>query len=322
MKSQVGSNEVLRFTRILARRMSAGTSLVGCLRAMSEHEPGQELGHLQDEFAKAIEQGSLFSEALERHPESFDAFYVAMVKAGELYGTLQVNLEELVSVLRNQRHTRRKLLQVAAYPTAAFSICALVVAMLLTKAWMIVPGMPLTLVALVVLVATGGAACCLAGTMFARSPARSNTFDALLLCLPALGRVTRKLLVAHCLRTVGILLNHGVPILQALRVAEMTVGNARASKAMAACRESVTEGESLTLLLEALGFESLPAYGKLERPHDPDSLPNHLVRFSRELEADAHEAMDDLLAFALPLLVTVATALNALLLLAFLRLDT
>ena len=161
MKTLVRPDEVLRFTRILVRRMDDGTPLLGCLRAMLEHESNPALRDLEDEFASAIQHGLIFSEALERHPESFDAFYVAMVKAGELNGTLYGTLEELVSVLSDQHETRRKLTRAALHPVAAFSMFAVVIAALMAKVWIIAPGLSSVFAAFGLLIVAGGTILCL-----------------------------------------------------------------------------------------------------------------------------------------------------------------
>jgi len=316
MKTLVRPDEVLRFTRILVRRMDERTPLLGCLRAMSKHESNPALRDLEDEFASAIEHGFILSEALERHPESFDAFYVAMVKAGELNGTLDVTLEELVSVLSDQHQAKRKLTRAACYPAATFSIFAMVIAVLMAKVWIITPGLSSAFAAFGLLIVAGGTTLCLSIWWLARSSSRPDWFDACTLRLPMFGRIFRRLYAAHCVRTVGMLLNHRAPMLQALRVAQVTVGNTKISKAVVDWRECVIEGDTLTARFEALGVCAMPLHGRIESPEDPDSLPNRLVRFSRDLEAEAREALDDVAAIAFPLLITVGATVAVLLLFA------
>ena len=127
--------QVLIFTRKLARGLAAGTPLLGCLRHMLEHEHSLMLREVENECIESIVAGQVFSEVLERHPGVFDSFFVTMVKAGERSGTLDAVLEELDAILEKDLRTKRQLVGAAVYPAAIVGLLAIGLAAWVLTTW-------------------------------------------------------------------------------------------------------------------------------------------------------------------------------------------
>ena len=298
--------QVSAFTRELVRGLTRGTPLLGCLRHTLEHECSPVMQDLQRDCIESIERGQTFSETLARHPEAFDPFYVTMVKPGELQGTLDTVLGEIAATFQQQQSTKRQLLGATVYPIAILGFLAVAFAFWGLRIW---PASPAP--ATISLVVGVGVVLILGLWLAGRTRSGRRVVDQWKLRVPLFGAVIRRAIVARCIDTVGCLLSHEVPVLQAIRVAQQTSGNVVISEALGMWHESVKEGERMTAILEPLGFGPMPCCAKVELPDDPESFTNQLRRFGADLDQEAQASLTTLHAVAEPMLAVVLMVLVA-----------
>ncbi|WP_374588081.1 type II secretion system inner membrane protein GspF [Ideonella dechloratans] len=231
------------WTRQLAGLVSSGLPLERALTALSDEaeEPRQRelIAHLRSE----VNAGSPFARALSTAPREFDDVYRAVVAAGEASGALGPVLDRLANDLEERQALRAKLIGAMLYPAIVSLIAVVIVTFLVSyvvpqvasvfaNGKHALPGLTVAMLAisgfvrhwglLVVLLLAAG----VGGLLLAlRKPAFRERFDAGILTVPLVGRLSRGYNAARFAGTLAMLASAGVPILKALQAAAETLGN-------------------------------------------------------------------------------------------------
>jgi type IV pilus assembly protein PilC len=268
---KVKDRDLAIFTRQFSTMIDAGLPLVQCLNILAEQSESKNLRSVTTTVARSVEEGATLAESLRRHPRTFDDLYTNMVDVGETGGILDVVLQRLALYIEKAASLKRKVKSALVYPSSIIGVATLVIVFMLT---FVIPtfasmfkemGAELPLPTRAVIGVSDfvrgyfwliGLA--VAGAVFGlRSYYRTEngraTVDALLLKLPVFGTIFRKVAVARFTRTLGTLVQSGVPILEALRITATTAGNKVVERAVLQCRTSVTEGKTLAEPLKASG---------------------------------------------------------------------
>lgn len=268
---KVPSKNLAVFTRQLSVMIDAGLPLVQCLELLSKEEPDKRLADAVKRVQSDVEAGASLAEAMERQPHAFNSLFTHMVSAGEAGGILDTILKRLSTYIEKQVKLQAQVRSAMIYPVAVLSIAVIVVAVIL---WKVIPafsslfaGLDATLplptriviaasdmfiLALPVLVAGGFGAAFLMRRYYA-TPAGRLRVDGILLRVPLLGPILRKVAVARFCRTLSTLISSGVPILTGLDVTAKAAGNAVVEAAVKKARVRIERGESIAVPLRATG---------------------------------------------------------------------
>lgn len=218
-----------------------------------------------------VVEGFRLSEAMSRLPRSFPALYRAMVAAGEGTGALPAILERLADLLERQQQVRSQLTTALAYPAAlAVTAVGVVLALMAFVVPRVVeqfdsmgrelPWLTRFVVVLSELIGSWGlpllGVLVLAGVLGARvlrRPGPRLRFDTALLRLPLFGRLLREVHAARMARTLAIMLESGLPVMEGLAITARTVGNRRLRLATESMAGAVREGGSLSAAMRRAG---------------------------------------------------------------------
>ncbi|HEY1483235.1 MAG TPA: type II secretion system F family protein [Candidatus Acidoferrum sp.] len=261
----VKAKELAIFTRQFSVMIDAGLPLVQCLEILASQQENKTFQKVLTGTRSAVEGGSNLSTAMKQYPKVFDALYSNMVEAGETGGILDTILQRLSTYIEKNVKLQRAVKSALVYPIGVLTVAAGVIILLL---WKVVPvfatlfaglgvDLPLptkiviglsnfvgSIFGLLIVVAVVGIIIGLKvwyGTKQGRM-----AIDTVILKLPVLGLVMRKIAVARFTRTLGTLIASGVPILEGLDITAKTSGNAVIEKALTQVRKSLEEGKSLT----------------------------------------------------------------------------
>ncbi len=268
---KVKDKEMAIFTRQFSTMIDAGLPLVQCLNILAEQSESKNLRDVTGRVARSVEQGSTLADSLRRHPRAFDDLFTNMVEVGESGGILDVVFQRLAAYIEKAAALKRKVKGAMIYPASIMGVAALVVIFMLT---FVIPtftkmfkdlgaDLPLptqvvvwlsefvrTYILLIIAAIVG---CVFALRAYYRTEKGQSTIDALLLKVPVMGSLIRKVAVARFTRTLGTLVSSGVPILEGLRITARTVGDKVVEKAVLQCRAAVTAGKTLAEPLKASG---------------------------------------------------------------------
>lgn len=281
--ARIGTKHISRLTRQLATLLRAGMPLVPALSALTEqlkngpqHKKAlskpAELAIVIERIRDSVNEGSSFAEALKEHPSVFSSFFVNMVAAGEAGGTLEQALLRVTEVLEKRVQLMGKVKSAIAYPVMMAIVAVAVVTFLLSY---VVPSItqifleinrtlpwPTTLLisisafirsylAVIVLL-------CFAvifGSAASYKIKQARYFvDYNLLKLPLFGQLALKLEISRFTRTLGMLLESGVPILAALEMTKAVVRNSYMAKILSSVGDRVSKGQPLDSAIRETGL--------------------------------------------------------------------
>jgi type IV pilus assembly protein PilC len=263
--SGVSPRELAIFTRQFSVMIDAGLPLVQCLEILASQQENKTFQKVLTNTRASVEGGSTLSTAMKQSPKVFDALYTNMVEAGETGGILDTILQRLSGYIEKNVKLQRAVKSALVYPVGVLTIAALVIILLL---WKVVPifatlfaglGVNLPLPTRIViglsnligswfglLFVAGFVGIVLGLKAWYGTPGGKLAMDALILKLPVIGILMRKIAVARFTRTLGTLISSGVPILEGLDITAKTAGNAVVEQALTKVRRSLEEGKSLT----------------------------------------------------------------------------
>ena len=261
----VDSKELAIFTRQFSVMIDAGLPLVQCLEILASQQENKTFQKVLAGTRGSVEGGSTLSAAMKQYPKVFDALYTNMVEAGETGGILDTILQRLSAYIEKNVKLQRAVKSALVYPIGVLTIAAAVITLLL---WKVVPifatlfaglGVALPLPTRIVialshfvgsifgfLIFVGVIAMVVGIKVWYGTPGGRMVIDTIILKIPVLGVLMRKIAVARFTRTLGTLISSGVPILEGLDITARTSGNAVIEKALTKVRRSLEEGKSLT----------------------------------------------------------------------------
>ncbi len=262
----VATKDLVTFTRLFATMIDAGLPLVQCLEILGSQQPNLAFATVLKDVRNAVEQGATFSEALRRHPKVFDDLFTNLVHAGEVGGILDSIMSRLSIYLEKRQKLIRQVRGALVYPSIVVVIAAGVMTALLTFVIPAFEGMfkdfgggkaqlpwltqvmvaishnfisyfPFLFTLLILLVVGFG--------YIYRTPRGKAVIHKFQLDVPVVGPTLRKIAVARFTRTLGTLLQSGVPILDALEICAVTSGNVIIQTGVMHVRQSISEGKNM-----------------------------------------------------------------------------
>ncbi len=318
----VGQKDIVTFTRLFATMIDAGLPIVQCLDILQGQTDNKFFSAILRDVKSSVEQGATFSDSLRRHPKVFDHLYVNLVQAGEVGGILDTILTRLAVYIEKAMKLRRQVRGAMVYPSIVIVVFFGVLTILLTfvipgfqnmfkdfgskdelpaltRAVMAVSSFFVSNVLWFFLAVTG----LVVGTAYTiRTPGGRKAFHRLLLRLPILGPVLRKIAVARFTRTLGTLLSSGVPILDALEIVAKTAGNVIVEEAIMYARARISEGKNMAQpLMETNVFPPMVVQmvGVGEQTGALDAMLNKIADFYEEEVDVAVSALTSLIEPAL-----------------------
>jgi type IV pilus assembly protein PilC len=320
----VDSKELAVFTRQFSVMIDAGLPLVQCLEILAGQQENKVFQNVLTGTRAAVESGSTLSAAMRQYDKVFDALYVNLVEAGETGGILDTILQRLSLYIEKNVKLKRAVKSALVYPVAVLSVAGGVIVLLL---WKVVPifatlflglgvDLPLptrivialsnfvgSIFGFLILVALVGAIVGL--KVWYKTPIGRMAIDRVLLKLPLIGLLLRKIAVARFTRTLGTLISSGVPILEGLEITARTAGNAVIEASLMQVRKALEGGRNLAdPLRETNVFPGMVTQmiGVGEQTGAMDAMLQKVADFYED-EVDA--AVKDLLAALEPAMIVV-----------------
>src|SRR6185436_4044436 len=243
LAGRVKHKQLTQFTQQLSVLMDAGLPVVRSLKILANQMKPSLLKNQVAEVAEDVETGSSLSEALNKHPKTFDKLYVNMVKAGEAGGVLDIILQRLAGFMERMEALKRKIVGASIYPVVVIIIAIAVVLAIMTfivpkfedvfkSVKVNMPPMTVALMGISNFVKTYWFVLIFAPIIlyfivkaWGRTKGGRHTVDRFKLHAPLIGPIIKKSIIGRFCRTLGTLLQSGVPILEALNIVKNATGN-------------------------------------------------------------------------------------------------
>jgi type IV pilus assembly protein PilC len=318
---KVNAKELAVFTRQFSVMIDAGLPLVQCLEILGGQQENKAFARALVGVRTSVESGSTLANALRQFPKIFDELFTNMVEAGETAGILDTILQRLAAYIEKAVKLRRAVQSAMIYPSAVLGIAAVVVFALLRFA---VPtfatlfdglGVALPLPTRIVInlsnllktftlpliILVGLSAWGL--KVYYGTPNGRMVIDRLILKIPLLGPLMRKIAVARFTRTLGTLITSGVAMLEALAITARTAGNAVVEKAILEVRTAVEGGRTIVDPLRETGVFPNMVVQMIGVGEQTGALDTMLQKVADFYEDEVDAAVGDLLTAMEPIII-------------------
>lgn len=261
--STISNKEIVILSRQIATLFDAHVSPLRIFRLLSAEIENPALKKILNQIVEDLQGGSTISRALAAHPDVFSAFYVNLVRAGEESGSLDKSFNYLADYLDRSYEIVSKARNALVYPAFVIGVFILVMGLMLT---LVIPNiatiltesgqeLPIYTRAVIglsdfmvnyiglIFIALSGA---IGGAWyFVQTPVGQRFRDELIISLPAIGTLQRKLILTRLCDNMATMLDSGISVVQALEVTSEVVGNLVYKEILDAAIEDVKAGRSL-----------------------------------------------------------------------------
>jgi len=319
----VTAKEMAIFTRQLSTMIDAGLPLVQSLEILATQQENKTFQKTLTGVRTQVESGSTLANALRQFPKVFDDLYTNMVEAGETGGILDGVLQRLATYIEKNVKLKAAVKSALIYPSAVIIIMTLIVFGLMK--W-VVPtfvklfldlGVDLPLPTRIVmniswvvqdfwwLMGLAAIGIALAIRAYYHTTGGRYVIDSIMLRIPLIGILLRKIATARFCRTLGTLLSSGVPILDGLTITARTSGNAVIERALMAVRKAVEEGRTLVEPLKASAVFPAMVSQMIGVGEQTGALDAMLSKIADFYEEEVDTAVKDLLTAMEPLILLI-----------------
>ncbi|MBI1846223.1 MAG: type II secretion system F family protein [Candidatus Rokubacteria bacterium] len=321
--SKVKDKDLAIYTRQFATMVNAGLPVAQCLAILAEQGDSPKLREVTGKVAQDVEGGRTLAESFRKHPKVFNELFVNMLQVGETGGALDVVLQRLSTYIEKAASLRRKVKGAMVYPITIFSVAGIVVIFMMT---FIIPtfanmfknlntDLPLptqivvwlsdftrTYILLIVAAAGGGA---FGLRRYYATDKGSLAIDTILLRLPILAPLLKKVSIARFTRTLGTLIACGVPILEGLRITAKTSGNRVVEGAVMQARAAVTAGRTVADPLRASSVFPPMVTQMINVGEQTGALDQMLTKIADFYEEEVDDAVTVMTSLIEPLMIVI-----------------
>ncbi|NOR06136.1 MAG: type II secretion system F family protein [Deltaproteobacteria bacterium] len=320
-QTKVSTKDIVVFTRQLSTMIDAGLPLIQGLEILASQQDNKTLKKILLDTKSDVESGSTFADALKKHPNQFDRLFCNMVAAGEMGGILDDVLKRLADYMEKALRLKRKVKGALTYPIIVLAISALVIGVILI---FVIPvfeqmfadfggALPVPTQMVVnlsnfvksyslVIIGVSAVMVFLFKKYYKTEKGR-RLVDRLLLKSPVFGPLLSKVAVAKLTRTLGTLINSGVPILESLNVAAGTAGNKVVEEAIYNVRSSISEGRTIAQPLGESGIFPAMVVQMVSVGETTGALDQMLNKIADFYDEEVEAAVDALTSMIEPFMI-------------------
>jgi general secretion pathway protein F len=321
--SRVTPAQISLWTRQLATLTGAGFPLVTALTSLVSQTKTQGFTKIVARIKDSIVEGNSFASALGLFPSVFSQIYINMVRAGESSGTLEIVLQRLADIMEKQQELKSRIQTAMAYPILMTIIGSLVLFFLMTFVVpnittifedmnQVLPAPTRFLIAasdlfktywwLAMIVIVAG----LVGLRAFRKTERGHaSTDRLLLSMPVMGTLLKKIAVARFSRTLASLLENGVTMLPALEIVRNITGNVVISGLIEKASNEVEKGQALGMSLAADAVFPDLAVQMIQVGEQSGELETMLYKIADVYENEVQASIMSMMAMLEPVMILV-----------------
>jgi len=327
LSSGVGLGTLVLFTGQLAAMLGGGLHLVRILTSLAGETTNQKFRKILMSVRDAVTGGTSFADALGQFPFVFDKLYVSVVRAGELSGSLPGVLDTLTVYLEKTANLRRKVRGAIAYPSVILAVSLSVVFIMIVKIvpifenvyaranatlpaptrtliWVsgLVRYYTLTVVLLLLLAAVGF-------YVALQTEQGRYIFDRVKLGFPMFGQLIRKAIMARVCRTLAVLLNSGIPLIEAMETVSRVAGNRVIERALTDATRRMRDGGTIAATLRDTGQFPVMVIQLVATGEESGTLPTMLGKAALYYEQQVDNSVATLSTLIEPVMIVIMGAI-------------
>jgi len=318
---KISTKQLCTFTRQLSTLQDAGLPILRSLRILEgQCKPGVLKNSLGD-VVEDIESGQTLSEAFSKHPKAFDRLYCNMIKAGEAGGALEAILQRLADFKEKSQTLKRRIKSAMVYPIVVIFVACVIVGFIL---YFIIPkfeaifkdfGVPLPgmtvflieashfVIEYFYLVFLAPLFVWIFLKLLYRNKTGAYVCDRILLMIPVMGQIVEKSTVARTMRTLGTLVQSGVPILESLSIVRDTAGNMVFERAFTRIYDSIREGETIAQPLREARIVDDIVVNMIDVGEETGDLDTMLNKIADNYDEEVEALVESLVSLLEPIMI-------------------
>jgi type IV pilus assembly protein PilC len=320
---KISTKQLCTFTRQLSTLQDAGLPILRSLKILEgQCKPGV-LKNALGEVVEDIESGATLSDAFAKHPKAFDRLYCNMIKAGEAGGALEAILQRLADFKEKSQSLKRRIKSAMVYPIVVIFVACVIVGFIL---YFIIPkfesifkdfGVPLPgmtiflieashfLIKYFYIVFLAPLFVWIVIKLLYRNKTGAYVCDRILLMIPVMGQIVEKSTVARTTRTLGTLVQSGVPILESLNIVRDTAGNAVFERAFTRIYDSIREGETIAQPLKEARIVDDIVVNMIDVGEETGELDTMLNKIADNYDEEVEALVESLVSLLEPMMIVV-----------------
>lgn len=322
----VAFKTVILFTKQFAVLLKSGVPLLQTVELLIEQFEGK-FRRILVNIRDGVKGGQSLAQEMSKYPKVFSNVYVQLVKAGEASGKLEFLLERLTGYLERDEETRKKIKKAMSYPIMMISFSVLVVVGLLTvlvprltgmftkmKQELPLPtrilvGMSNVLLNNYIILGGGFVGCVVLFSYWKSTEKGKQTFDEIVLKLPLIGYFARTKAVVQFCKTLGLLIQSGVNLAEALDIVCNIVQNRVLVKKLKDARDKIIKEGKIAKYLKQTGiFPNIASY-MISTGEESGKLGEMLTSVGNDYDQELMELTDGLTAKITPIMTIVMGAI-------------
>ncbi|MBP8912965.1 MAG: type II secretion system F family protein [Phycisphaerae bacterium] len=329
---RIRPRDVASFAYKFGGMYSAGLSITSCLEILEQQSDSPAFQAVLGDIRRRVESGSSLKAAFEEHRGIFSDFFLGMIDAGESAGKLSQSLDVSARYLEKRTELQEKTRAAFTYPMVVGGVCILVVLSLLIfvvpmfselyrRLHVELPGPTQVLVVVSEvlrvywwLLLPGAMGTGIAVRRLLKRPSVRLRWDRLKMRLPLIGRLSRLVLVSQFIRTFGMLISVGVPIIDALASAGKVARNEEMMRITADLQQAIRTGHPVAQSLRAHEIFPPLVIQLAASGEEAGILPEMLAKAADLLDKDADRLATSLLVKLEPALTVLMGILIGLIL--------
>lgn len=339
----VSQKHLTLFTRQLSTLQDAGLPILRSLSILEQQQKPGLMKDTLDVVHEDVSSGASLSDAFSKHPKAFNVLYTKMIAAGEVGGVLDLILQRLAEFLEKAARLKRRIISAMIYPAAVISVAGIIVLgimiLIVPKFIEIFDDFDTDMPALTVWLINmskwlGGSMLGFLGAkqgtynetqvipgiiwvllspififfavkMLRKTSGGKAVFDRLTLWTPVLGGLVRKATIAKFTRTLGTLINAGVPILDAVTITSETTANNVYANALMDVHDSVRQGDSFAEPLRKAKVCDPLVVNMIDVGEETGDLDKMLLKIADNYDEEVDVAVAGLVSLLEPIMVVV-----------------
>ena len=324
---RIKDEEIALFTRQFATMVESGLSISRSLGVLLGQMKNKYFAEKISQVRSDVESGAPLSQSLAKFPKQFDTLYIAMIRAGEVGGSIDQVLKSLAQQLERSVVLRRKIKSAMTYPIIVVSVIGIIVlAMMLlivpvfknlfkslggklpapTQALITISNTLASwrLLLVIAIVVIGG----VAFKQWLKTPSGRLTWDKFKLKPPIFGPLAHKAALSRFSSTLSSLLSAGVPVMEALDIVSEGSGNAALSEAVQQIKAAVREGQPFAAPMRLNPFFPALVVQMVEVGEQTGALDEMLQRLAIMYNDEVEQTADNLATILEPILIVLMGA--------------
>lgn len=317
----VADKDLVVFTKQLQTMVASGVPLNQSLEILSRQQRNKGFGEIIGKVQKNIEEGSKFSDALVKFPNTFDVLFTSMIRAGEESGKISEILLKLVTYIEKSSRMKRQIRSAMTYPAIILFVAISVIVFLLV---VVVPqfvsqfkssGRALPAITQMVIdlsdfmanqwyyILGGAVAIGYSFSLWVKTTKGRHAFHTFALHAPVVGDLVRKVAVGRFCSTMSSMLASGVNIIQALSICANSAGNVVIEKFILYARSRVEQGQLLSMPVSENKIFPVMVVSMMEVGEKAGRMDEMLGKVSEFYEEEVDEAVKSMLSMIEPILI-------------------